>query len=137
MKKNDIAEAKAFTKRIKLRVSDGFISDLQNLKENKNFYKSFWRHPNYEKNMVGVMSDYYVKNFKKKLKKGAKILDMGCGPGYFSLELARNGFDVTGVDISDGAILEAIKTSKKKKNKNLKLRYFSKSFSQLDLKNKG
>ena len=32
MKKNDIAEAKAFTKRIKLRVSDGFISDLQNLK---------------------------------------------------------------------------------------------------------
>ena len=136
MKKNDIAEAKAFTKRIKLRVSDGFISDLQNLKENKNFYKSFWRHPNYAKNMVGVMSDYYVKNFKKKLKKGAKILDMGCGPGYFSLELARNGFDVTGVDISDGAILEAIKTSKKKKNKNLKLRYFSKSFSQLDLNEK-
>lgn len=136
MKNKDIAEAKAFTKRINLRVSKGFVSDLRDLKENKDFYKSFWRHPHYAKNMVGVMSDYYVNNFKKKLTKGSKILDMGCGPGYFSLELARSGFDVTGVDISEGAIAEAIKTSKKKKNKNLKLRYFVKSYSELDLNEK-
>lgn len=136
MKNKDLAEAKAFTKRIKLRVSKGFVSDLRDLKENKNFYKSFWRHPHYAKNMVGVMSDYYVNNFKKKLKIGSKILDIGCGPGYFSLELARNGFDVTGVDISEGAIAEAIKTSKKKKNKNLKLRYFVKSYNNLDLNEK-
>ena len=43
---------------------------------------------------VGEMSKYYVKLFKKKLKKNAKILDLGCGPGYFSLELARAGFNV-------------------------------------------
>ena len=117
MKTKDTAEDKAFTNRIKLRVSKGFVSDLRDLKKTKSFYKSFWRHPHYAKNMVGVMSDYYIKNFKTKLKKGSKILDLGCGPGYFSLELARNGFDVTGVDISEGAISEAIKTSNKKKIK--------------------
>lgn len=31
---------------------------------------------------------------------GARVLDVGCGPGRHSLELARRGFDVTGVDIS-------------------------------------
>ncbi|MCR4790750.1 MAG: class I SAM-dependent methyltransferase [Treponemataceae bacterium] len=33
------------------------------------------------------------------LKKGAKILDAGCGPGRISIELALLGLDVTGVDI--------------------------------------
>lgn len=33
MKNKDIAGTKAFTKRVKLRVSNGFISDLQNLKD--------------------------------------------------------------------------------------------------------
>jgi len=32
------------------------------------------------------------------LDEGAAILDMGCGPGRHSLELARRGFQVTGVD---------------------------------------
>lgn len=30
----------------------------------------------------------------------ARVLDAGCGPGRHSLELARRGFEVTGVDIS-------------------------------------
>ena len=32
------------------------------------------------------------------LEKGAVVLDMGCGPGRHSVELARRGFSVTGVD---------------------------------------
>jgi 2-polyprenyl-3-methyl-5-hydroxy-6-metoxy-1,4-benzoquinol methylase len=31
------------------------------------------------------------------VKPGAKILDLGCGPGRHSLELARRGFEVTGI----------------------------------------
>jgi len=35
---------------------------------------------------------------------GGKVLDICCGPGGLSLELARNGLDVIGYDISDEAI---------------------------------
>ena len=34
------------------------------------------------------------------LQPGARVLDVGCGPGRHVLELARRGFEVTGVDIS-------------------------------------
>ena len=35
------------------------------------------------------------------LSPGARVLDVGCGPGRHSLELARRGHDVVGVDISE------------------------------------
>jgi SAM-dependent methyltransferase len=34
------------------------------------------------------------------LSPGARVLDVGCGPGRHALELARRGFEVVGVDIS-------------------------------------
>jgi 2-polyprenyl-3-methyl-5-hydroxy-6-metoxy-1,4-benzoquinol methylase len=37
----------------------------------------------------------------------AKILDMGCGTGRHAIELARRGFEVTGVDFSLGMLHEA------------------------------
>lgn len=45
--------------------------------------------------------------FAKHLKPGAKVLDAGCGSGRDSLFLASQGFDVTGVDISDVGIQKA------------------------------
>ncbi|WP_237705115.1 methyltransferase domain-containing protein [Thermococcus zilligii] len=37
-----------------------------------------------------------------RLPAGAKILDVGCGVGRHSIELARRGYRVTGVDIEKG-----------------------------------
>lgn len=34
------------------------------------------------------------------LKKGDKVLDLGCGPGLYACRLCKNGMKVTGVDIS-------------------------------------
>ena len=82
------------------------------------------------------MSKYYVNFFKKKLKKKSKILDLGCGPGYFTLELARAGFDVVGVDISHGAINSAKQTMLNlKRGKKLKLKYICSDLKNLNFDN--
>lgn len=47
---------------------------------------------------------------------GGRALDAGCGTGNFSVFLAKNGFDVTGVDYSEKAIAVA-----KERNKDAKL----------------
>lgn len=39
--------------------------------------------------------------FQRSLPGGGSILDLGCGPGWTSLLLARAGFDVHGLDISE------------------------------------
>lgn len=43
------------------------------------------------------------------LPRGATILDVGCGTGRHCVELARRGFGMTGIDISDGMLTEARK----------------------------
>ena len=127
------SEARVFSKRIKKRSKKGFVPDLKNLNVCNYFYKSFWRHPDFANLYVGEMSKYYVNFFKKKLKKKAKILDLGCGPGYFSLELARAGFDVVGVDISQGAINSAKRTMLNlKRGKSLNLKYICSDLKNLN-----
>jgi len=48
----------------------------------------------------------YLARIPQKLKEqGAhRVLDLGCGSGWLSIFLARAGFEVTGVDISDHAL---------------------------------
>lgn len=46
---------------------------------------------------------------------GSKILDVGCGPGRHSLELARRGFRTVGIDISERFVEIANQTAKAEK----------------------
>ncbi len=46
------------------------------------------------------------------LKKGDKVLDLGCGPGLYSSKLYEKGMKVTGVDISKRSIDFAMTESK-------------------------
>lgn len=45
------------------------------------------------------------------LRPGMRILDVGCGTGRHSVELARRGFDMTGVDLSEAMLAEARKAA--------------------------
>ena len=44
-------------------------------------------------------------------KDNLKVLDVGCGPGFFSIILSEAGFDVTGIDLSAQMIKEAEKNA--------------------------
>jgi SAM-dependent methyltransferase len=49
------------------------------------------------------------------LKPGRAILDLCCGPGRFSLEFARRGYKVTGVDRTRSYLAEARKAARREK----------------------
>lgn len=66
------------------------------------------------------MDESFTKNTKQevdfieqefRLPKGASILDVGCGTGRHSVELAKRGYKVTGIDISQEMLKEAAKRS--------------------------
>lgn len=50
-----------------------------------------------------------------KLKKGAALLDLCCGPGRHAVEFAKKGLAVTGYDFSAEYLKEAAERAKKKK----------------------
>lgn len=54
---------------------------------------------------------------------GSKVLDVCCGSGRHSLEMARRGYDVTGIDLSRYLISETKKSLKKSDERGLKARF--------------
>ncbi|MBC7907751.1 MAG: methyltransferase domain-containing protein [Rhodospirillaceae bacterium] len=94
------AEAAAFDHRITERVAAGFIPDLRRAVRCDHFYKSFWRDPLFIRLYLGRIVDAYLDLLARHVGPGCRILDVGCGAGYVSLELARAGHHVTAIDIS-------------------------------------
>lgn len=69
------------------------------------------------------------------LKKGDKVLDVCCGAGRYSIELARRGFNVTGFDLSKFLISEAKKNTKSLPEKFIKINFLNKDMRKFDFKN--
>lgn len=65
----------------------------------------------------------------------SKVLDICCGAGRHSIELARRGYDVTGFDLSEYLIEEAKKTFKENPEKNLKLKFLNKDMRNFNFRN--
>ena len=62
--------------------------------------------------------------------KELKILDLGCGPGLYTLQIAQKGHKVTGVDFSKNSIDYA---KEQAKVNNLDIEYINKNYLELDL----
>ncbi|MDX9861027.1 MAG: class I SAM-dependent methyltransferase [Rhodospirillales bacterium] len=53
-------------------------------------------------NLYGAVQDQFLKEYLPRVvKPGMRVLDLGCGPGYFSNKMARLGADVLGLDPSE------------------------------------
>ena len=74
--------------------------------------------------------DFIKSILNKNNIQGNELLDLGCGTGNHALVLAENGFQVTGVDISQTAIDLA---NKKAEEKKFKIKFIQGDMIDLDL----
>jgi SAM-dependent methyltransferase len=107
---HEAEEAPAFNQRIEERVRAGFVPDLRRAVRCEYFYKSFWRDPQFVRLYLGDMVATYLRMLRQYGGSALKILDVGCGAGYISLELARAGHHVVGIDVARSCIDVARKT---------------------------
>ena len=104
------AESAAFDRRIEERVAAGLVPDLRRAVKCDYFYKSFWRDPHFLRLHLGTKVAGFLAMLEKHAGPHLRILDVGCGPGVISLELARAGHHVVGIDVSKSAIRVANET---------------------------
>ena len=77
------------------------------------WFKDWFNSPYYHK-LYGHRDEKEAADFIDKLiahlqpKKGARMLDVACGKGRHSMQLAASGYDVTGIDLSKESIAFAL-----------------------------
>ncbi|TAK18727.1 MAG: class I SAM-dependent methyltransferase [Acidobacteria bacterium] len=96
------AEAKAFDDRIAERVRNGHIPDLRRVEPCDWFYNNPWRRPYFVAMDHGRAFQFALEHARR-----GSLLELGSGVGHMSLEFARNGFDVTGLELAPGCLAVA------------------------------
>lgn len=102
-------EARAFDQQIIDRVKAGHVPDLRRCAHCDYFYNNVWRDQSYVGLYFGAVVKRVIGDLHRHGKPGKsgtplRILEVGSGPGHVALELARNGFDVKGIDLSKACI---------------------------------
>jgi 2-polyprenyl-3-methyl-5-hydroxy-6-metoxy-1,4-benzoquinol methylase len=90
-------ERQAFDDRMRKRIANGHIPDLRRTPFTPWFYNNPWRHPHFVDAVIGSYYRFIRANLPFP---GARVLEIGSGPGHITLELARDGFHVTGLELS-------------------------------------
>jgi len=92
-------------------------------------YLSVYRHRNEE----DALNLYKLITKNILLAQGSKVLDLACGAGRHSILFAKNGFDVTAVDISDNLLNVAGRTASEL---GLNINFIKSDFRKLNLNEK-
>lgn len=106
----DIAEeGRAFDEQIRERIAGGHIPDLRRVEDCDWFHDNPWRRKAYVELDFGQIFERVRDAFSTYCPETERlrVLEVGSGPGYMSLELARNGHNVTGIDPSVGTLAVA------------------------------
>lgn len=107
------------------------IPDLRAGFINEYFYNNIWRRSLFLRQEYGPRVRWIIAALKR--ARVCSVVEFGCGTGWLCLELARAGFNVTGVDISAKSIAIAGNyVDKLKEKKRLKLRYLCKNTLDYD-----
>ncbi|MBS1519152.1 MAG: class I SAM-dependent methyltransferase [Bacteroidetes bacterium] len=94
-------------------------------------YLELYSHRNEEE--AGHMIDLIQRNLD--IRTGSKVLDVACGAGRHSLQLAKRGFSVTGFDLSEFLISEAEKSFTEAKENDLRLKFLIKDMRKFNFRN--
>lgn len=97
-----LEEAAAFDRHARERLDHGHIPDLQRVEPCDWFYNNPWRRPYLADMVFGRYFRFALANLT-----GSTILEVGSGLGHMSLEFARNGYEVTGIELSAEAVAGA------------------------------
>lgn len=98
-------EADAFDNRILERVKNGLVPDLRRAEPNDWFFNNPWRRPLF----VDMVFGDYFRFINSNLNPASRILEVGSGLGQITLELARHGHHVTGLELSGASVAVANK----------------------------
>ncbi|WP_153123333.1 class I SAM-dependent DNA methyltransferase [Peribacillus tepidiphilus] len=87
----------------------------------------------YDELMKDVPYEKWLERFSETIKKyrieGEKVLDLACGTGVFSILLKENGFNPTGVDLSEEMLMVA---SEKAQQKGYHIPFYQQDMTQLE-----
>jgi 2-polyprenyl-3-methyl-5-hydroxy-6-metoxy-1,4-benzoquinol methylase len=106
-------EASSFDRQIEERVAHGHIPDLRRCGRCEYFYNNVWRDSVFANLFFGDLVSRIqaaIQQYRHE-SPSVRILEVGCGPGHISLELARLGYHVTGLDLSSKCIEVAAQTA--------------------------
>ncbi len=107
MDESSLQEAEAFDRHARERAQHNHIPDLRQAQPCDWFYNNPWRRPY----LVDMVFGRYFR-FALSHLTGQTLLEVGSGVGHMSLEFARHGYHVTGIDLSGDAIETARQVAK-------------------------